>query len=165
MDQKFKFGGTIGYGDSYMEFFFRQFKIFRVHAILHDTAGAVWAHSGKGAGYCYMIGQERNSCLLGHVTGLLFCLYVKLSLPSIFKSVDFWSIMSCIALDIGQAEKKAVQQLGLIFDGNVQGYSFRPPKSTDSQGKQFNVQETCRNMCGPKDLWPTERFPKFFLEM
>ena len=89
MGQKFKFGGTIGYGDSYLEFLFRHFKVFRLHQILHDAAGAVQAHSGKGPGYCYMIGRGPNSCLLGHVTGLLFCLYVKIFLPSIFNSVDF----------------------------------------------------------------------------
>ena len=89
MDQKFEFGGNIGYGDSYLEFFFRHFKVFRLQSILHDAAGAVRAHSGKGLGYCYMIGRGPNSCLLGHVTGLLFCLYVKNFLPSISKSVDF----------------------------------------------------------------------------
>ena len=89
MGQKFKFGGTIGYGDSYLEFLFRHFKVFRLPQILHDAAGAVQAHSGKGPGYCYMIGRGPNSCLLGHVTGLLFCLYVKIVLPSIFNSVDF----------------------------------------------------------------------------
>ena len=35
------------------------------------------------------IGGGPNSCLLGHVTGQLFCLYVKIFLPSIFNSVDF----------------------------------------------------------------------------
>ena len=88
-DQKIEFGGTIGYGDSYLEFFIRHFKLFRQHALLHDVAGAVRAHSGKGPGYCYMIGLGSNSCLLGHVTGLLFCFYVKLFLPSIFNSFDF----------------------------------------------------------------------------
>ena len=67
---------------------FRQFKVFRLHAI-HDTAGALRAHSGKGSGYCYMIGRGPNSCSIGHVTGLISCLYVKLFLPSIFNSVDF----------------------------------------------------------------------------
>ena len=89
MDQKIKFGGTIGYEDSYLEFLFRHFQVFRLHAILHDTAGAVRAHTGKGPGYCYMIGRRPNSCLLGHVTGLLLCHYLKLFLPSIFNSVDF----------------------------------------------------------------------------
>ena len=56
-DQNFKFGGTIGYGNSYLELLFRHFKIFRLYAILRDAAGAVQAHSGKGPGYCYMIGR------------------------------------------------------------------------------------------------------------
>ena len=51
MDQKFKFGGTIGYGDSYLEFLFRHFKVVTLHAVLQDAAGAVRAHSGKGPGY------------------------------------------------------------------------------------------------------------------
>ena len=80
MDQK-KFNGTIGYENSYLEFTFRHFKVFRLHSILHDAAGAVRAHSRKGPGYCYMIGRGTNSCLLGQVSGLLFCLHVKL-LPS-----------------------------------------------------------------------------------
>ena len=37
-------------------FFFRRFKLFRLHAILHDAAAAEWAHSGTGSGYCYMFG-------------------------------------------------------------------------------------------------------------
>ena len=89
MDQKFKFGGLIGYRNSYLDSVFRYSKVFRLHAILHDAAGAVRSHSGKGPGYCYMIGRGPNSCLLGNVTGLPFCLYVKLFLPSIFNFVDF----------------------------------------------------------------------------
>ena len=89
MDQKYKFGETLGYGDSFFEFLFRPYNVFRLNAILHDAAGAVRAHSGKGPGYCYMIGRGPNSCLHSHVPGLLFCLYVKLFLTSIFNSVDF----------------------------------------------------------------------------
>ena len=89
MDQKFKFGGTIGYGDSYLDSVFRYPKVFRLHAILHDVAGAVRLQTGKGPGYCYMIGRCPNCCLLGHVTGLLFSLYVKLFLPTIFNLFDF----------------------------------------------------------------------------
>ena len=87
LDQKSKFGGTIGYGDSYLEFLIRHFKVFRLHEILHAADEAMRALSGKGPGYCYMIGSGPNSCLLGHVTGLLFCLYVRLFLPSIFQLV------------------------------------------------------------------------------
>ena len=48
MDQKFKFGGLIGYGNSYLDSVFRYSNVFRLHAILHDAAGAVRAQSGKG---------------------------------------------------------------------------------------------------------------------
>ena len=123
--KSFTFGGTIGYGDSYLEFLFRHFNVYRLHAILNDAARAVKAYSGKGAGYCCMNGREPKSCLLGHVTGLLFCLYVKLFLTSIFKSVDFWSN---IVLDVGPAEKYVFKGLGVFIDGIVQGYSFCPPK-------------------------------------
>ena len=50
MDQKFEFVGTIGYGVSYLEFLLRLLKVFRLHAILHDAAGAVPVHKGKGPG-------------------------------------------------------------------------------------------------------------------
>ena len=92
MDQKFEFDGLIGYGNSYLDSVFRYSKVFRLHAIVHDAAGAVRSHTGKGPGYCYMIGRRPNSSLLGQVTGLLFLLYVKLFLPSIFKSVDFEAV-------------------------------------------------------------------------
>ena len=62
MDQKFKFGGLIGYGNSQLHYVFRYSKVFRLHAILHDAAGAARSHSGKGPGYCYMIGRGPNSC-------------------------------------------------------------------------------------------------------
>ena len=89
VDQKFNFGGLIGYGNSCLDSVFRYSKVFRLHAILHDAAGAVRAQSGKGLRYCYMIGRGPNSCLLGNVTGLLFCLYVKIFLPSTFNLIDF----------------------------------------------------------------------------
>ena len=129
MDQKNKFGGLIGYGNSYLDSVFRYSKVFRLHAILHDAAGAVRAHSNKGPGYCYMIGRGPNSGLLGHVTGLLFCLYVKISLPSIFNYVSFWSSMFCLVLDIELIDKNVFKELGLFIDGSVQGFSFCPSKS------------------------------------
>ena len=128
MDQKIKIDGTIGYGDSYMEFLFRQFKMFRLHAKPHDAAGAVRAHSGTRLGYCYMIGGGPISCLLGHVTGLLLCLYVKIFLPSIFNSVDVWSSMSLIVLDIELTVGNIFKELGLHIDGFLQGFSFCLPK-------------------------------------
>ena len=89
MNQKFPFGALIGYGNSYLDSVFRYSKLFRLHAKLHDATGAVRAHSGKGPGYCYMIGRSPNTCLLGHVTGLVLCFYIKIFVPSIFNSVNF----------------------------------------------------------------------------
>ena len=128
MDQKFKFVGTIGYGDSCLEFLFRHFKVFRLHAILHDAAGAVQAYSGQGSGFCYIIGRGSRSCLLGHLTGLLFSLHLKLFLPSTFNSVDFWGSMSCIVVNIELADKNVIRELGVSIDAIVHGCSFRPPK-------------------------------------
>ena len=87
--EKNKFGGTIGGGDSFLEFLFRHFKLFSLQQKLLDAAGAVRAHSGKGSSYCCMIVRGPISCLLGQLTGVLFCLYVKLFLPSFFNFVDF----------------------------------------------------------------------------
>ena len=88
MDQKFNFGGTIGYGDSYLDSVFRYSKVFRLYAILHDAAGSVLLQTGNGPGHCYMIGRGLNCCLLVHATGLLLCLYLKIFLPSIFNLID-----------------------------------------------------------------------------
>ena len=95
-DQKLKFGGTIGYGNSYLEFSFRHFKVFGLHAKLLDAAGAVRAQIGKGPGYCYTIGRRPNSCFRSHAAGLLFWLHSKLFQPSIFISSIFQAV--CLAL-------------------------------------------------------------------
>ena len=76
-----------------------------------------------------MIGRGQNSCLLGHVNGLLFCFYVKFFLPSIFSSVDFWSSMSLIVLDIELTDKNIIKELRLLIEGSPQGFSFCPPKT------------------------------------
>ena len=89
MDQKISFCGLTGYRNSFSDCVFRYCKVFRLHAILHDAAGVVRSHIGKGPGYCNMIGRGPNSCLLSHVTELLVCLYVKIFLPTIFILVDF----------------------------------------------------------------------------
>ena len=53
--EKFPHGGLIGYGNSFVDFFFARLKVFRLHAILHDSAAAVKATTNKGPGYCYML--------------------------------------------------------------------------------------------------------------
>ena len=41
IDQNFPHGGLIGYGNSILDFFLARSKVFRLHAILPDSAGAV----------------------------------------------------------------------------------------------------------------------------
>ena len=50
MDQKYKFGGSVDFGDSYLGFLFGHFKVFRQNSPMHDAAGAVRARSGKAPG-------------------------------------------------------------------------------------------------------------------
>ena len=50
MHQKFEFGGLIGFGNSCLDSVFVYSKVFRLHAILHDAAGAVQSPCGKGPG-------------------------------------------------------------------------------------------------------------------
>ena len=66
VDQNFLHGGKVGYGHSYLDSVFLYTKVFRLHAILHDVAGgAVRLQTGKGPGYCYMIGRGPKCCVLG----------------------------------------------------------------------------------------------------
>ena len=89
MDKKFKFGGTFGYGDLFLQFKMRHLKIFRLHAILHYAARRLRTHNVIGPGFCRMIGRGLISCMLGHVTGLLLSFYENLFLRSYFNFVDF----------------------------------------------------------------------------
>ena len=86
MDQKFPFGGLIGHGNSCMDYFFANSKIFRLHAILHDSSGST---TKKGPGYCYVASSLPSSSFLGHVTGLFFCLYVKIFASSVYALFDY----------------------------------------------------------------------------
>ena len=88
INQKFPHGGLIGYGNSFLVFFFATLKVFRLHAILHDSAGAVKATTNKGPGYCYMLTNFPSSCFLGHLTGLIFCVFIKFYHPQFFKMLD-----------------------------------------------------------------------------
>ena len=153
MDQKIKFGWTIGYGDSYLEFLIRHFKVFRRHAILYDAAGAVRAHSSKGPGYRYKIGRGSNSCLLGHVTGLLFCFYVKFFLPSIFNSVDSWNSMFLIVQDKELTEKNIIKELGLYIDGSLQGFPFVHQRLVNLKNRQHGRQVIYMEMREVVESW------------
>ena len=76
------FGGNIGMGNSRLEHFLNPFKIIRLHAIMHDASGFMRHQYGVGPGYCYAFPYSPiNSCFLGHVTGLIYCIYLKFLYP------------------------------------------------------------------------------------
>ena len=120
--------GLLGCGESHWESKFCHFKVFRLHAILHDATGTVGSISGKRPGDCYIPGRVTTSSLFRHVIELLFCLSVKLFLRSFFSLVNVWSRMSHIVPDVQLRDKKAARELEALIDGNVQGYFFSPPE-------------------------------------
>ena len=46
--------------------------MFRVHAILNNSAGAVKATKNRGPGYCYRLPEFPSSNFVGYNTGLFF---------------------------------------------------------------------------------------------
>ena len=162
MDQKFKFGGTIGYGNSYSEILFRHFNLFRLHAMLHQAAGAVRAHSGIGPGCCYMIRWGPISCLLTHVTGLLlrrtlFTLLFQLCRLFNHYVVHFTRYWVCRCSFWGE--------LGVFLTAKFRDTLFVQENITNPQNNRFGAQETRMEMCKTVDIWITVSFQTLFLEM
>ena len=145
MDPKYKFGGTIGYGDSCVAFFFCHFKVFRLHAVLQEFGGAVREHSGNGLGYSYKIGRRQNSCLLSHLNELLVCLQLKLILLSVFNSLDFWSILSCCEPNIKLGDRNDIKELEFLFSGKFSNTRFVLQIDVNPQNKLFGVQNIAWN--------------------
>ena len=91
IDRIAPFGGLIGIGDSTLETVFGGLKCFRMHAVLHDASGFMKTTYSRGVGYCYVFKSDTilpNSCLLGHITGLVYCLYLKFYHSKLFSDFD-----------------------------------------------------------------------------
>ena len=94
-----------------------------------------------------MTGREPNSCVLVHVTGLLFWLNLKMFLLSIFISLDFWSSMFCIVLDFEPADKIYIEDSGVLVEGNVHRYSLCPPRKVRTNKTSNFVYENIARNC------------------
>ena len=81
-------GGIIGINNSRLDVIFKRFKVFRLHAILHDACGYMNDYQGVGPGYSYIIPCRFNSCLVGHFSGLIFCTYLKLCKTNLFNLIE-----------------------------------------------------------------------------
>ena len=124
-----------------------------VRIVAKVQATATWLHE-----------DQIHVCLVSW-QDYCFCLYVKLFVPSIFKSVDFWSSMSCIVLDIELADKNFIKELGVFFDGRVQGYSFRPPKTYKPTKQSFWCTRILHEIVWNSGRWITVSFQTFLLEL
>lgn len=83
------FGGIIGIDNSKLDYFLNRFKIFRLHAVLHDASGYMKSKYNIGPGYCYFFKNfPFNSCYLGHFTGLLYCFVLKVG-------TTYYSLLDC----------------------------------------------------------------------
>ena len=82
-----EFGGLLGPGNSILGKYFKHFKIFRLHAIFHDAFGFMKSNFDLGPGYVYALSHKpifTNNMLLGHFTGLAYCLLMK-----IYKTTEY----------------------------------------------------------------------------
>ena len=103
-------------------------KVFKLNARPIDDAKAKRSHSGKGSGWCCWIRRLSKSCLKSHDTRLVFCLYVKRFLPSIFSSINTWGSMASNFLITEISGGHKINQMEVFIQGRVQVLSFCPPK-------------------------------------
>ena len=82
------YGGLIGIDDSSLDKYLKDSKILRLHAILHDAAGFVDEVYNTGPTYCYILPWKCNSSLIGHLSGITFCLFVKLTRPELYQLLE-----------------------------------------------------------------------------
>ena len=71
--------------------------------------------------------------------------------------------MSCIVLDIELTEKNIIEELGLLIDGSVQGFSFCPPKiSTPNKQTTWNTRHLHGNAWSSGKLDYEKLFAVFY---
>ena len=86
------YGGLIGIDNSSLDTYLKSHKFLRLHAILHDASGFIAEDSQKGPGYSYVLPCPITNAYIGHMTGLLFCLFVKTFKRSLFNLLEFWTL-------------------------------------------------------------------------
>ena len=80
--------GLIGIDNSSLDVYFKNIKILRLHAILHDACDFVYEYSEKGPGYSYVLPCPVTIEYVGHVTGITFCLYLKTFKNRLFNRLE-----------------------------------------------------------------------------
>ena len=82
------YGGLIGIDDSSLDKYSNDSKILRLHLILQDAARFVDEVYNTDPTYCYMLPWKCNSSLIGHLSGIIFFLFVKLTRPELYHLLE-----------------------------------------------------------------------------
>ena len=83
------YGGMIGYGNSRIfNWLMRHSKVMCLHAALHDAHGFMYSECSVGPGYCYASPSLPSRFWLGHITGIIFCIKLKLLYKSLVDEFD-----------------------------------------------------------------------------
>ena len=82
------YGGIIGIDKSSVDKYLRISKHLRLHAILHNAGGIIYERYKQGPGYSCMLPWKSSNFFSGHLSGILFCLYLKVFHPSIFHILE-----------------------------------------------------------------------------
>ena len=66
------------------------FFFMRAHGVIHDACGRAYKEFGVGGGYCYALENStafmKSSPFLGHISGIVFCIWNRKKLQEIFES-------------------------------------------------------------------------------
>ena len=71
------YGVLNGIDNSSLDVYFKNFKVLRLHAKLHEACGFVYEYSGKVPGHSFVLPCPVPNEYVGHVTGNAFCLCLK----------------------------------------------------------------------------------------
>ena len=81
-------GGLIGTDNSSLDVYFKNFKVLRLRAKLHDACFFVYEYSEKGPGYSYVLPCPVTNEYVGLVTSIAFCLYLKTFKNRVFNRLE-----------------------------------------------------------------------------
>ena len=125
-------GGLIGIDNSSLDKYLKVSKILRLHAFLHDAGGFIFGTYNQGPGYTYMLPWISSNCFSGHLSGIFFCLYIKIFHLSIFSLIVMLSSKT-VVLDVEGFRQRneifIVKEFGICSEDYLDCVSFLPPTS------------------------------------
>ena len=77
------YGCLTGINHSAFDKYLRIPKKLNLHAILHDAGGFLYGIYKRGS-FFHMLPWKSSNCFSGHLSGILFCVYIVIFHPSIF---------------------------------------------------------------------------------